>query len=229
MAVDTQEPTQSPQDLEKVVDDLVARTGGSLHRTDLRRAVHREYARIADGATVTGFLPILTERAVLAQIEAGALDDLLTHELPKVVVVDAHNSTRSQCAAALIRYYAPGRYSVSSAGFSPTSYVNPVVGEVLGEIGLSLTDEPQTVTPAMVAEAAHVIAIADTDSDAAHPALEAAAGKLEVWIVPAPDHGDRADLEGALANVDARVRNFLLTLEPDHALTDPLLADGRDA
>lgn len=57
-----------------------------------------------------------------------------------------HNAGRSQLAAALLRHYALGRITVSSAGSEPVEKINPAAAEALAEWGLDIT----TAVPAVL-------------------------------------------------------------------------------
>lgn len=209
--------------LESVVDGLVARTGGAMSRHELRDIVMECYQELSAEATVTGFLPILTGRMALARVEQlGAADTDALNEKPTILVLDEHNAARSQTAAALFRFYAPGRFLVTSAGLHPENIVNPMVVDLLGDVATGLTETPKTVTPEMLAGAAHVIAIGDLPSD-----LSGIDATLVRWDISDPGGNDRAEAEAVLARIDAHVREFLLTIDPDHHLHDPLLAVGQ--
>lgn len=206
--------------LENVVDGLVARTGGAMPRHELRDIVLECYQELSAEATVTGFLPILTGRRALARLEQGGTADAATlTEKPTILVLDEHNAARSQTAAALFRFYAPGRFLVTSAGLHPQNTVNPMVVDLLGDVATGLTEEPKTVTAEMLEGSAHVIAIGDVPAD-----LPGLTVPLIRWDIRDPGGDDRAEAEAVLAEIDAHVRNFLLTIDPDHRLHDALLA-----
>lgn len=205
--------------LERVVDGLVAHTAGEIHRHDLRAVVLDCYAQLAAHATITTFLPILTERFALVQLRAqGILSGEISKNVPEVLVVDEHNAARSQTAAALIRFYAPGRFHVTSAGETPRGSISPVVTELLGEVGLGLTDFPKPATEELMIAADVVIVIGDVGLD-----LDSVPGEVVRWDVPAADLDDRQDQRATLAETDASVRRFLRAIQPDHALHEPVL------
>jgi ArsR family transcriptional regulator len=208
--------------LETVVDGLVARTGGAIPRHQLRDIVMECYQELSAEATVTGFLPILTGRLALARLEEfdGADPAAADDDRPTILVLDEHNAARSQTAAALLRFYAPGRFLVTSAGLHPENIVNPMVVDLLGDVATGLTEEPKAVTEEMLATAAHVIGIGEVPADL--PGLKVA---LVRWDISDPGANDRAGAEALLGQIDEHVREFLLTVDPDHHLHDPLLAD----
>lgn len=214
-------PETSAQ-LERVIDGLVAHTGGTIHRHDLRAVVHDCYDQLAAHATITNFLPILTERFALVQLRAqGILSGEVSKDVPEVLVLDEHNAARSQTAAALIRFYAPGRFHVTSAGVTPDGPISPAVTELLGEVGLGLTDFPKPATDELIAAADVLIAIGDVPLD-----LSVAPGQVIHWDVPVAEIEDRQGQRENLEKTDASVREFLRTVDPDHALHAPMLMTG---
>lgn len=209
--------------LESVVDGLVAHTDGSVHRHVLRGLVFTNYTNLAATAKVTTFLPVLAGNMALSQIEQageakGGVGDV---GLPAVLVLDEHNSTRSQAAAALIKFYAPGRFRVSSAGLRPNPVVNPNLPAALGEVGLELTDAPRQVDADEIAKADYVIAIGADGIDWDDPAPNTTR-----WPIPDPNPDDPASVSAVLAKVDASVRAFLREVDPDHELHAPVLAEA---
>jgi arsenate reductase len=70
---------------------------------------------------------------------------------PQVLFVCVHNAGRSQMAAALLKHYADGAVDVRSAGSEPADAINPVVREVMAEIGIDLSaEQPKKLTTGAV-------------------------------------------------------------------------------
>lgn len=64
----------------------------------------------------------------------------------RVLFVCVHNSARSQMAEAFLRAFAGDAFEVESAGLEPAEAVNPLVVEVMAELGLDLSGKkPQSV------------------------------------------------------------------------------------
>lgn len=209
--------------LEHVVDGLVNNTGGALPRHELREVVFDCYERLAQHATVTTFLPVLTSRYAMMRVRSmGILTGDLLKSKPEVLVLDEHNAARSQAATALIRFYAPGRYRVDSAGIHPDQAVNEVVIGMLADVGVGLTDFPKQVTPEILLAADYVIAIGEVTMD---PGVRLSAPVVQ-WGIPDPAHSDRGEARAILAQIDANVRVFLKTVDPDHRLHPALLGSA---
>ncbi|HEY5317674.1 MAG TPA: arsenate reductase ArsC [Solirubrobacteraceae bacterium] len=69
------------------------------------------------------------------------------HEL-HVLFVCLHNAGRSQMSQALFERAARGRHQAKSAGTTPGQSVHPVVLDVMGELGIDISERtPQLLTP----------------------------------------------------------------------------------
>ena len=69
-----------------------------------------------------------------------------------------HNAGRSQMSAALFDRAAAGRHQALSAGTRPAQRVHPEVVEVMGELGIDLSDRtPQALTSELAARADVVV------------------------------------------------------------------------
>ena len=61
------------------------------------------------------------------------------------------NAGRSQMAEAFFRKFAPKRFNVSSAGTTPSSQLNPIVIQVMKEIGIDMTNQqPKLLSDSMI-------------------------------------------------------------------------------
>ena len=72
--------------------------------------------------------------------------------MPKnVLFVCVENAGRSQMAEAFFRKFAPNRFNVSSAGTTPSSQLNPIVIQVMKEIGIEMTNQqPKLLSDSMI-------------------------------------------------------------------------------
>lgn len=201
--------------LEHVVDGLVNATGGAVHRHELRDIVHASYEQLAENAKVTTFLPVLTGRYALMQVRAkGILSGDILKDHPEVLTLDQRNAGRSQAAAALIRFYAPGRFLVNSAGIEPAHEVSPLVVDELRDAGVELTDFPKRISRDLVRASDHVLVFGDLSEDLTGEA----SAPVRHWNVADPYGADRAAVIAILQQVDDAVREFLVSVDPDHEL-----------
>lgn len=90
------------------------------------------------------------------------------------------NTFRSVLSEELFNSKAPQGWHAESAGVSPTSAVNPTVRELLGEVGITMTERtPRVVTADLVAKASRVVTFGCLDR-----CPIGAEGKGEDWPVP---------------------------------------------
>lgn len=67
--------------------------------------------------------------------------------MANALFVCLHNAGRSQMSQALFERAADGRHSARSAGTTPGEHVHPEVVEVMGELGIDLSDrQPKGLT-----------------------------------------------------------------------------------
>ncbi len=73
-------------------------------------------------------------------------------ERNKILFVCVENAGRSQMAEGFLREYAP-QFDASSAGTQPKSQLNPMVVEVMKEIGIDITKQkPKELTNKMIGQ-----------------------------------------------------------------------------
>ena len=71
--------------------------------------------------------------------------------LQNVLFVCVENAGRSQMAEAFFRKYAPKKFNVISAGTSPSTKLNPIVTQVMKEIGIELDNQsPKLLLNSMI-------------------------------------------------------------------------------
>ena len=91
--------------------------------------------------------------------------------MENVLFVCVENAGRSQMAEAFFRKYAPAKYNVISAGTTPSSQLNPVVVEVMKEVGLDMTQQsPKTLSNEMIENSSKTINMGCMDKESC-PAL----------------------------------------------------------
>ena len=74
-------------------------------------------------------------------------------------------------AEAFFRKYAPAKYNVISAGTTPSSQLNPVVVEVMKEVGIDMTQQsPKTLSNEMIENSSKTINMGCMDKESC-PAL----------------------------------------------------------
>ena len=91
--------------------------------------------------------------------------------MKNVLFVCVENAGRSQMAEAFFRKYAPAKYNVISAGTTPSSQLNPVVVEVMKEVGIDMTQQsPKTLSNEMIENSSKTVNMGCMDKESC-PAL----------------------------------------------------------
>jgi arsenate reductase len=138
---------------------------------------------------------------------------------PSVLFACVHNSGRSVASAALARHYAGDAVEVRSAGSEPGSEVNPVIAEVLAEVGLPVTDHTPTQLSYDLVDAADVVITLGCGES-----CPAAVGtRIEDWPVDDPKGQDPATVRRIVADLDTRVRGLLGDVAPQLTLPPSVL------
>lgn len=71
--------------------------------------------------------------------------------LENILFVCVENAGRSQMAEAFFRKFAPNQFDVSSAGTIPSSQLNPIVIQVMKEIGIDMINQqPKLLSDSMI-------------------------------------------------------------------------------
>jgi len=68
-----------------------------------------------------------------------------------ILFVCVENAGRSQMAEAFFRKFAPNHFKVSSAGTTPSSQLNPIVIQVMKEVGIDMENQqPKLLSNSMI-------------------------------------------------------------------------------
>jgi arsenate reductase (thioredoxin) len=157
--------------IQRIAAVLCPEFAGVFSLETVERLVGESYALFAKGARITGYLSILTERFSRDRLGAAAqAEGSIMKSVPEVLFVCVHNAGRSQMAAALLDHLGGGRVHVRSAGSAPADSINPLVVEVLEEIGLDVTKEyPKPLTDEFVRAADVVVSMGCGDACPVYP------------------------------------------------------------
>lgn len=219
---DTARDSQVEQQLSHVVDGLVNHTQGAFPRSKLTALVDDLYDQMAASAKVHTFLPVLVGRAALTQVRAEQIQagEVLKTQ-PEVLIVCQDNIGRSQAAAALLRYYAPGMLYIVSAGVAPKGHVLGEVTNGLAAHGVYLTDVPKAYTPEMLDVADHLVVVGATTAGTI-PARDGQ-DRREWREIPHIEGLSAEEVADVLVLIDNRVRELLAQWLPDVDLGDPIM------
>lgn len=128
--------------------------------------------------------------------------------LPEVLFVCVHNQGRSQMAAALLGHHAQGRVQVRSAGSAPADSVNPVVVEVMAEVGIDVSRQvPRKLLTEDVAASDVVITMGCGDACPIFPGK-----RYQDWALPDPSGAGLAAVREIRDEIDRRVQELVSEL-----------------
>jgi arsenate reductase len=127
---------------------------------------------------------------------------------PEVLFVCVHNAGRSQMAAAFLDREAAGRVVVRSAGSAPADEINPVVRDVMAEIGLDISAKfPKPLTTEGVQAADVVVTMGCGDACPVFP------GKRYLdWELEDPGGKDADTVRRIRDEIEARVHTLVQEL-----------------
>ena len=144
---------------------------GTFGPETIARFIADSFDQLAPSATVTTFLPLLTERFARERLRALAkVEAKTTSDLPAVLFLCVHNAGRSQMAAGWLRQLAGDNVTVYSGGSEPASAINPAAIEAMAEVGIDITTEfPKPWTDEIVRAADVVITMGCGDACPLYP------------------------------------------------------------
>ena len=83
-----------------------------------------------------------------------------------ILFVCVENAGRSQMAEAFFRKFAPNQFNVSSAGTIPSSQLNPIVIQVMKEIGIDMINQqPKLLSDSMVDDSFKIVNMGCMDKE----------------------------------------------------------------
>jgi arsenate reductase (thioredoxin) len=207
--------------LDCTISELSAEYRGIFSAETVAAYVEDSFDSLSGKSSVSGFLPLMVERLCRERLRAlAATRERRRSPRPQALFVCSHNAGRSQLAAALLETFAGGEVGVWSAGTEPTERAEPVILDVLAEIGIT----PARAVPKPLS--AEVIGLVDVVvSMGCGDACPIVSGKrYEDWDVPDPALMTRRQARQLRYDVAHRVLELLDDLLPGFK---PFFADER--
>jgi len=91
--------------------------------------------------------------------------------MKEILFVCVENAGRSQMAEALFRKYAPAKFHATSAGTKPSLKVNPIVAQVMKEVGINIENQiPKSLSGEMLEDSTVAVNMGCMDKESC-PAL----------------------------------------------------------
>ena len=128
-----------------------------------------------------------------------------------VLFVCVENAGRSQMAEAFFKKFASDTFNVSSAGTTPSSQINPIVIQVMKEVGITMENQqPKMLSDSMINNSFKTVNMGCMDKESC-PSLFV---KDTVdWDIPDPKEKSLDDVRVIRDKIKLEVLNFIKTLE----------------
>lgn len=196
--------------VERAAEGLQEEFAGIFSVETIARYIADSTDRLSD-SKINVFVPVLAHRFARERLMALAQSQGdIVKEMPEVLFVCVHNSGRSQMAAGLVKLRSNGRIHVRSAGSDPGESINPAVIEVMGELGVDMSQEfPKPLTDEVVAAADAVITMGCGDACPIYPGK-----KYEDWKLDDPAGQDVTTVRRIRDELDAHVQRLIGELLP---------------
>jgi protein-tyrosine-phosphatase len=167
---------------------------------------------LVDQAAVEDFLPVLAHRFTRERLKALARASGPERATPDVLFVGLGDTGRGQMAAALVTLRSEGRVVAHSAGSSAAAVVDPAVLEVMGELGVDLSEAyAKPLVPEILAAADVVVTMGRSVG-----AIELPEGtRHEDWRVGDPTGAPVDEVRRVRDEIDSRVQKLLVELGSD--------------
>lgn len=141
-------------------------------------------------------------------------------DVPQVVFACVRNGGRSVISRVLTEHYAGGRVIALSAGTQPGEHVHPEVADALEKLGLDTSAEtPTKLTRETIEASVMAITLGCGEECPYVPGV-----KYVDWPVADPGGQDEETVRRIIADIDGRVRQLLVELDPDIQLPPSVLA-----
>ena len=202
-----------PLDQQNLVSHATARLerefDGTFGPETVERFIVDSLDQLAPNATVTTFLPLLTERFARERLKALAkVEGLQIADRPSVLFMCVHNAGRSQMAAGWLRHLAGDRIIVYSGGSEPTDQINPAAVAAMADAGIDISTEfPKPWTDEIVRASDVVVTMGCGDACPLFPGK-----RYEDWQLDDPAGRDVAAVIPIRDDIRLRVEQLMASL-----------------
>lgn len=128
-----------------------------------------------------------------------------------ILFVCVENAGKSQMAEAFFRKFAPNHFKVSSAGTTPSSQLNPVVIQVMNEVGIDMENQqPKLLSNSMIDNSFKTVNMGCMDKESC-PFLFVK--DVIDWNISDPKEKSLDDVRMIRDTIKSQVINLVKTLE----------------
>jgi len=128
-----------------------------------------------------------------------------------ILFVCVENAGRSQMAEAFFRKFAPSRFNASSAGTTPSSQLNPIVIQVMKEVGIDVMNQhPKLLSDFMIENSSKTVNMGCMDKESC-PSLFVK--DVVDWNISDPKEKSLDEVRIIRDTIKSEVINLIKTLE----------------
>ena len=130
-----------------------------------------------------------------------------------ILFVCVENAGRSQMAEAFFRKFTEGKFNVNSAGTVPSGNLNPVVVEVMKEIGIDMAKQsPKTISNSMISNSFKTVNMGCMDKESC-PALFVK--DVIDWNIPDPKEKTIEQVREIRDQIKLEVLNLIKSIDDE--------------
>ena len=130
-----------------------------------------------------------------------------------VLFVCVENAGRSQMAEACFRKFTENKFNVISAGTTPSPKLNPIVVQVMEEIGIDMTEQsPKTLSDSMISSSLKTVNMGCMDKESC-PALFVK--DVIDWNIPDPKEKTIDQVREIRDQIENKVLNLIATINDE--------------
>ena len=130
-----------------------------------------------------------------------------------VLFVCVENAGRSIMAEAFFRKYFPKNFQSNSAGTKPASQVNPLVVQVMKEVGIDISlKKPQILSKKMISTTKKTVNMGCMDKESC-PALFSK--NVIDWQIPDPKEKPIEEIRKIRDQIDSKVKELVSSLKAE--------------
>lgn len=128
-----------------------------------------------------------------------------------ILFVCIENAGRSQMAEGFFKKYAPSRFKTVSAGTKPAYQLNPIVVEVMKEVGIDISKQKsKELTDEMIRDSYKVVNMGCMDKNFCPTIF---VPKVIEWNLEDPKWKSIAEVREIRDEIEKRIKEFVSTLE----------------
>lgn len=130
-----------------------------------------------------------------------------------ILFVCVENAGRSQMAEAFFTKFAEGKFNVISAGTTPSAKVNPIVEQVMKEIGIDISSQlPKTISNSMIDNSFKTVNMGCMDKESC-PALFVK--DVIEWNIPDPKEKTIEDVRKIRDQIKSEVLSLIKSIDDE--------------